>query len=239
VLVTPVPLYEALQSIAPLNTDRIDVWAASVEKFAPLPPSLLQSLSADEIARGQHFVFEADRQRYRVARALLRRILGAYLGTAPSSLRFSNAIHGKPVLEDGRLDFNLSHSGDRILIAVTRGQPVGVDVEQMKIGGDLRELAESCFSVSERKVVFADKAGERARFYEYWACKEAWMKADGRGLGLPLTEFSLVGIEPAGCYRVDPADPREWRIQSLPFDGYGAAVAAPAGAWSARLIHIT
>jgi 4'-phosphopantetheinyl transferase len=232
-------LYKALQSMAPLSAERIDVWSASVVEFSPLPALLLESLSADEITRGQRFVFEADQQRYLVARALLRNILGAHLGMPPAVLRFSTGSHGKPGLEDGAVDFNLSHSGDMVLIATTQGQQVGVDIEQVKFGHDLKDLAMSCFTARERGVVFSDAAGARARFYEFWACKEAWMKADGRGLSLPLTEFSLVGLEPAGCYRIDPADPHEWRIQALPaFDGYGAAVAAPAGAWSTRLIHV-
>jgi 4'-phosphopantetheinyl transferase len=247
---SPVFLNDALQGVTSPGPDRIDVWAARVSAFTPLPAALGQSLTAEEVAQGRRFVFEADRQRFCVARGLLRAILGAYSGTNPGDLRFTTSDHGKPRLDllgqgsggqDGgaaSLEFNVSHSGDAVLIAVATGRPVGVDIEQMKLGVDLLELARSCFTPVERAVVFADADGARHRFYQYWACKEAWMKADGRGLSLPLTEFSLVaGSE--GSYRIEPADPREWQVRALrAYDGYAAAVAAPAGAWSARVINV-
>ena len=237
---SPVFLNDALQGVTSPGPDRIDVWAARVSAFTPLPAALGQSLTAEEVAQGRRFVFEADRQRFCVARGLLRAILGAYSGTPPGDLRFTTSDHGKPRHDGGAasLEFNVSHSGDAVLIAVATGGPVGVDIEQMKLGVDLLEIARSCFTPVERAVVFSDADGARHRFYQYWACKEAWMKADGRGLSLPLTEFSLVD-GPEGSYRIEPADPREWQVRALrAYDGYAAAVAAPSGSWVPTLTYV-
>jgi hypothetical protein len=113
------------------------------------------TLSDDERARAQRFVFDRDRSRFTVARGVLRNILGRYLQRPPSSIRFGYGPHGKPHLEAPpnqllpTLRFNVSHSADLVLIAVAHDREVGVDVEQIRTDFALDELARRFFSQEE------------------------------------------------------------------------------------------
>ena len=191
----------------------------------------------------QRFRFEKDRRRYLIGRGGLRTLLGRYLDLAPQDLRFETAAAGKPHLASGqrRLQFNLAHSGEYVLIAIADGRAVGIDVEEIRDDFDAGELAAHFFSPGEQRDL--EMLTGRARieaFFECWTRKEAYVKARGEGLSLPLDQFdvSLRPGEPARLIatRPDPAEARRWQLSGLDVaDGYKAALAVEGQGWTLRL----
>jgi 4'-phosphopantetheinyl transferase len=243
------PVDDALRGMAALREDRIDVWVIDVRRFSPLPALLHETLTSAELERAGRFTFEADRQRFRIGRALLRQALSAACAsTGASEIRLGQSATGKLHLDDPArpIAFNVSHSGDLVLLAFTVRETVGVDVERMRHGIDFASLAQICFSDREQAVVLggdedaATSAAVRQRFYRYWACKESWMKADGGGLGLPLRSFSMVPAAQPDWYAVESADGTQaWRTHAFEtLEGYACAVTSDAGPWAIRLLHV-
>jgi 4'-phosphopantetheinyl transferase len=176
-------------------------------------------LSPAERHRARQFRFEDDRRRYTAAHVALRRILADYLGATPASIHFSTTNYGKPELVNGSgLRFNLSHSGDWAVVAVTWRQQVGVDMEQHRDDLECMELARRFFSKQEIYELEHVCDSERARaFFDCWTRKEAYVKAIGHGLSHPLETFSVPLRadldEPFALF--NPADKTTWRLQSL------------------------
>ena len=166
--------------------------------------SFLHTLAADEQARAERFHFERDREHFIVARGVLRAILGRYLNRAPERLSFCYGAHGKPALagEAGAdaIRFNVSHSHGVALYAVTRGREVGIDLERIRFDLAVLEIAERFFSRREVATLRTlPTEAQRQAFFRCWTRKEAYIKARGEGLSLPLDQFdvSLAPGEPA------------------------------------------
>lgn len=163
---------------------------------APVVARLAGLLSDEERARRDRFVRPVDADTYVVAHALVRRTLSAYGPTAPDAWRFTTNAHGCPAVADdqaGRpaLAFNLSHTHGLVAVAVARGHRVGVDVERVtRVVMD--GVAERHFAASEVGELRALPAEARPRaFFEYWTLKEAYIKARGMGLAIPLGDFAF------------------------------------------------
>ena len=215
-----------------LASYQVDVWRI----FLNLPPASVKSLesylSADEAQRAARFHFPADHNRYIVAHGCLRDILAGYIHYEPHQLRFSTGEYGKPGLVDTEgIDFNLAHSSDLVLVAVTRMRKVGVDVERIRRDMELESIARRYFSQREVAELLALPPEQREiAFFNGWTRKEAYIKAQGLGLSLPLDSFdvSLAPDEPAILRetRPDPQKAARWRLESLEVDAqYVAAVA--------------
>jgi 4'-phosphopantetheinyl transferase len=148
-------------------------------------------LSPDERARAARFRVAEARRRFVAGRALLRRTLGATLGVDPASLVLGTGERGKPELVEPRppaLGFNLAHSGGVVVVAVAR-TAVGVDVEVLRPIGSAERLARRFFSTAETAVVLARRGADRdLAFLRVWTQKEAYLKARGLGVGMPLAE---------------------------------------------------
>jgi 4'-phosphopantetheinyl transferase len=161
---------------------------------------------------------------------VLRAILSCYSGIEPSELRFLYGERDKPRLADetgGKwLRFNVSHSHGRALYAVTRGREVGIDLEHIRPGKDHAALAERFFSPREASTFLALPAElQTEAFYLCWTRKEAYIKARGDGLYLPLNRFdvSLIPGEPAALLRAQ--DQERWSLHALtPWPDYAAAL---------------
>ncbi len=220
----------------PLLADgEIHIWRACLRQDDAILRELSQCLSVDEQQRADRFYFQKDREHFVVARGALRDILGRYAGIAPERLRFSYDKYGKPTLSDETgghlLCFNVSHSNELALFAVTRGREVGIDIEFVREDFTDFEIAEHFFSAREVSALRALAPGERAiPFFDCWTRKEAYIKAIGEGLSHPLHTFavSLTPGEPAALLRTD-GDPQEagrWSLVELyPGEGYRAALA--------------
>lgn len=149
-------------------------------------------LSPDELERADRFVFPKDRRKFTLARGALRRVLAARLGARPAELRFRYEEHGKPALLDHPLVFNLSHSGERAVIAISSGPRVGVDVEAARADLDHAGVARYTYSPAEIEAYFALPPDLRVRgFFRCWTSKEAFVKTLGLGFSFPLHDFDV------------------------------------------------
>lgn len=220
-----------------LGTADVHVWLARLDG-SPTPES---SLSAGERARARRFRAEADRHRFAASHAALRVILAGYLGCDPLALNFDLGPRGKPGLPGSGIEFNLSHSGDLAVVAVTRGRRVGVDVERLRPTFERDGIVARFFSPSERAEFAALPDGLHLdAFFRVWTCKEAYIKAIGTGLATELDSFS-VAVDP----RLPPAlraidgdtdAPLRWMIRDLhPGPGYAGAVMAEGVDWGLSL----
>jgi len=169
-------------------------------------------LSTEERERSARLVFEHDRRDYIMAHALLRTMLSTDDGRRPTELAFEADGYGKPVLvfAPGRtsaLTFSLSHTTGLVACAVSSDVSVGVDVACLDRVADLDAIGKRCFSVDERNQLPAGDDERRVRFFELWTLKEAFAKAVGRGLALPLSTvvFELTRVQGIGL-----APPREY-----------------------------
>jgi 4'-phosphopantetheinyl transferase len=197
----------------------ITVWWVDLDDARALEGDGIRTLSTRERQRGERFRFEKHRARWLAGRIALRRILADELGVAPGEIEYETGVHGKPSLAGkhaGALEFNLSHSGGRALVAIARGMELGVDVEEIHAMEDIHAVAERHFAAEEREHLFSLPAGEQVPgFYRLWTRKEAYIKAIGTGLGHPLDQFAVT--EEAGrCHFVhldgDREAAREWSL---------------------------
>lgn len=211
----------------------VHVWLAFCSPDTPTS-AFEQELADDERVRARRFVFERDRRRYVVARRTLRRLLGAYLGVAPADVRFTYAAHGKPELAEGhdrRLDFNMSHSDEAVLIAVSAAGPVGVDIEGLRAMRDRDDVARRTFAPGEfERLCALDDERRTEAFFACWTRKEAFVKAIGEGLSHPLERFevTLGPDEPPRLLHIDGDRQRaaSWTIAALPrVPGFASALA--------------
>jgi 4'-phosphopantetheinyl transferase len=219
-----------------LPEDEVHVWQTGLDIPAPDLAQLRLILSPDECARADRFHFEVDQRRGIIGRAYLRLLLGRILEMPASELQFEYDEFGKPTLIPGQrraLQFNVSHSGELILIAITMGRAVGVDVEQIRTDLDPNDIAVQFFSASEREILASLPVPARYRaFFTCWTRKEAYLKAKGVGLSLPLSQFDVSFLpddEPRlVATRPEPAEARNWTLWALdlPLDYTGALVVA-------------
>jgi 4'-phosphopantetheinyl transferase len=197
---------------------------------APEAVAAMRSLlSEHERGRADRYVKPEHGLRYTVAHAQLRALLASRLGIAPQAVRYERGEHGKPRLPGTPLHFNLSHSGGYGLIGV-HDRELGVDIEAERPHLNALGLAGRYFNAAETAWLRGLADHERPRgFSRLWTCKEAWMKADGRGLALPLRwlEVHLAAAPGADSARLLETEPphRPWFARELELTpGYAAAV---------------
>jgi 4'-phosphopantetheinyl transferase len=204
-----------------LTTGDVHVWRTSTDVSEAELTRLQDLLSEDEHYRAARFRSDQHRRRFVAGRAILRALLAVYLQRSPAELRFGSGEFGKPsLLEADGIHFNLSHTGDLTLYAVTRGQPVGVDVESVRPFPDALEIAERFLSPSEYSLLKALPESDRERaFLISWTRKEAYLKATGRGLSLDTKLFSISVFPdaPALIHSDEtPVEQMEWTFADLP-----------------------
>lgn len=179
-----------------LKPGTVHLWRADLQASPEELHCWQQTLSVDEQQRMSRLVMEQGRQRFVAGRGILRAILGRYLGKAPASLEFIYSEQGKPTLVQTngvgqRLHFNLSHSGDLGLYALTWDSPLGVDVERARSHRDVLKLAQRFFQPAETAAIAAlPLAQQPLQFVRYWTAKEAYLKATGQGL-MGLSEVEV------------------------------------------------
>jgi len=214
-----------------LSPGEIQVWFADLDPFLG---KFQQSLfSVEELARANEFRFNRDAQLFLARRGLLRCLLAAFLDISPEAIAFLVSPHGKPCLANPGtegLSFSISHSSASALFAFSRSGEVGADLEKERDDLDPLELAIRFFAPAEISALKLMTAQERKiAFFRTWTRKEAWIKAVGCGLSLPLTDF-LVSLEPGDSTLLDcPSQygrPEDWHLIDLPScSGFAATVA--------------
>lgn len=226
-----------------LAENEIDVWRVRLDETGRLE-NLYDDLSPDERLRASRFHFQRDRNHFIVARGTLRVILARYLGKHPRQIQFCYSEYGKPALAGQPvkkgLDFNLSHSHELALYAVTWKRKIGVDVERIEADFATEEIAERYFSAREVAVLRAlPPHMQTEAFFNCWTRKEAYIKAIGEGLSHPLDRFdvSLAPDEPAAILNLEgnPQEAAQWSLRELaPGRGYAAALAVRGSGWKLR-----
>jgi 4'-phosphopantetheinyl transferase len=209
--------------------EEIHVWQAWLDRDAEAVKRLELTLSPDEIARANRFHFEKDKRHYIVGRGLLRELLANYLGEDPKRLEFAYGEYGKPSLAGAQassgLSFNLSHSAGLAVYAFAKNRNLGIDAERIKPDFVSEDIARRYFSPREVDDLFSLPPTERPEaFFRCWTRKEAYLKARGAGLQIPLDSFSvsLLPGQPAGFLGgVEPC----WRLAAfVAAEGYAAAI---------------
>ncbi len=218
-----------------LSEDKVHLWRANLVLPASRIRALESVISSDERARAARFVVDRARNRYIIARAVLRNILARYVSCGPEDLRFSYAEHGKPALEypATSIEFNVSHSHDLALYALTSDHPVGVDLEYLfrRSTVDRLKIAHRFFSDREYNTLASLPRNRRDHaFLACWTRKEAFVKAIGQGLSCPLDQFDVT-VDPDDtaellATRWDPSDVARWTMASIdPGPDYVGALA--------------
>ncbi|HEY6245288.1 MAG TPA: 4'-phosphopantetheinyl transferase superfamily protein [Pyrinomonadaceae bacterium] len=231
--------------MADIAANEVHVWRASLDVMPTMVERLRRLLSDDELARAGRFHFERDRRHFIVARGCLRAILSRYLKTPAAEIEFIYGVNGKPQLAGSSLHsqplyFNLAHSADLALYGFTRIGELGVDLEFIRTDFTGDEIANRFFSPGEVACLNAVPAELRHEaFYNCWTRKEAFIKATGSGLSLPLDQFevTLTPGEPARLLRTtwDEAEASRWSIKSIDVGRrYVAAVAVAAHDWELK-----
>jgi 4'-phosphopantetheinyl transferase len=208
------------------------VWHAGLRLDAARRAACLALLDRDETLRADRFLQARDRDRFIASHAALRFLLAGALEAEARTLSFSVSAFGRPSLagaQAGRLDVNLSHSGEHALVALSPTGRIGVDIEVPRPMPDALRIARAHFHPREVAALEAHGSDGEAAFYACWTAKEAFVKAVGAGLSRPLNRFAVaVPPAPAALLEVDDADgpASAWTMAALaPAPGTVGAVA--------------
>jgi 4'-phosphopantetheinyl transferase len=229
----PLALCQA-QSTGP-SAIEIHVWAATLDVAPAALAAYSATLCPAELERAARFRVERDRNRFVAGRGLLRAILSRYLQTGPRQIEFAYGARGKPSLGKAfvgnGLEFNLAHSHNLALLAVTNAGQIGVDVERIGSNADTRQLVAHFFSARESAAFDSlPKDLKPVTFFNVWTRKEAWLKATGEGIGHLLNQMEVLfpPDTPARLLSL-PGDARtagKWDLYDLsPAPGFAAALA--------------
>ena len=223
---------------ARLLENQVDVWCAALpEGWDPrLADSCQRILTSEEADRYSRFVFEKDRHQFLLTRALVRDVLSRYVGVEPSALMFTRNKYGKPSLAlpaDCPITFSLSHTKGLSVCAVALDRPIGVDVENVHRSTHHEELADRFFAPSETAFLNGLRDDQKgSEFIRLWTLKEAFVKARGLGLSIPLNSFAVLS-SPDQQARVSFPDgthsnEADWRFLQIRLRGsFHIAIAVP------------
>ncbi|MGA9393036.1 MAG: 4'-phosphopantetheinyl transferase superfamily protein [Candidatus Sulfotelmatobacter sp.] len=218
-----------------LLQNEVHVWRANLDSEAIHLRQFERTLSTDEKERANRFFFPADRNGFIVTRGILREMLGKYVNRAPGELEFDYGPNGKPSLRtDAQLQFNISHSQGIALLAFSLGRRLGVDVEFIReIAGE--EISEHYFSPQEVAELRSLPPPLRDEgFFLCWTRKEAYVKARGEGLHVPLNSFRVT-LTPGKPEQLRTTDGLQWSLHSLSPDAhYVGAVVGEGRGWKLR-----
>ena len=202
-----------------LEAGHVHVWRICLEQGDDQLDWFRRVLEPEELYRAGRFRFERLQRHFVASRGFLRYVLGRYLAARPEALKFSYNSYGKPSFAGERsLQFNMSHSHEIALVAVTRDAAVGVDVEHIRSDFASDEIATRFFSRLEVETLkLLPKEEQVAAFFRCWARKEAYIKAIGKGLSQPLDGFdvTLAPDEPAALLRAGEEDTVSWSMSDI------------------------
>ncbi|MGA7504860.1 MAG: 4'-phosphopantetheinyl transferase superfamily protein [Candidatus Sulfotelmatobacter sp.] len=233
-----------IASALELPDNEVHLWRIDFDAVRSEEARWQRTLSPDETARASRFHFAVDRQRYAISRGVLRTIVAGYLATDAKNLDFVYSGKEKPSLSatysrEG-LMFNISHSGSVGLLAFTREREIGVDVEQVRSDFEVDAIARRFFSAHEQEQLAVLPEQERFEaFFRCWTRKEAYIKATGDGLSLPLDQFDVSIVSGHSdaliATRPDKSEAARWLLREVPAGhGYLAALCAQGHDWKLK-----
>jgi 4'-phosphopantetheinyl transferase len=212
-----------------ITSNQIHLWYSRVpiEIEPGLSAQYMSLLTPAEAAQLKRFYFDKDKRRYLTTRALVRSVLSRYAPIEAHAWRFEPTSHGRPVITNPhplaqRLSFNISHTDSAVVLAVTTGRDIGVDIESTERNAPL-EVADRYFSAHEAAALRSLPPAEQPhRFWELWTFKESYIKARGLGLSLPLHKFSFHFEHPGGVHISFEEElnesPARWELMQLRLD---------------------
>ena len=216
------------------GNDTIYLHRILLSQHLPELSRLQKHLSQPEFDRFTLLKDDLEKKRSIVGRGIVRDILGGYVGVAPEKVRIVTGEHGKPYLAEcsENIRFNLSHSEDVLILAVSAWGDVGVDIETIKTDKPLHNMARLAFSPREQEELFTlqDSHLQTTAFYRCWVRKEACLKACGRGFSLPGNSFDVpVSVEKLPMQTLTNCNQSFWFVQDIDVpENYCAAVAVSA-----------
>jgi 4'-phosphopantetheinyl transferase len=214
-----------------LRNNQVHLWKIDFSTHCRHEEDFVSLLSEDEKIRANKFKFNKDRLTYIIAKTILRKLIGSYTKLDPKEIQFNYNKQSKPFI-DSEIDlkFNLSHSGQKIIIGFTLNYDIGVDVEYNKRQIEIAEISKRFFSVKESTILMQlSKEDQQAAFYNCWTRKEAFIKAKGGGLSIPLDQFEVtlaLGDRPElKIIKWDQNDVVNWNLKAFNCDSdYTGAV---------------
>jgi 4'-phosphopantetheinyl transferase len=212
-----------------LETGTVDVWRIALDQQDDRLEHFRRILEPPELERAGRFHFDRHRRSFIVARGFLRSVVARYLKTEPETLKFEYGVYGKPALPtEHALRFNLSHSNQVALVAVTLDAEIGVDVEYIRSDFASEDIARRFFSRAEVEAFNALPQEQRLEaFFRCWTRKEAYIKAIGKGLSQALDAFDVTLAPGApALLRADEDDASRWLLRDIEVgEGYAGALA--------------
>ncbi len=229
----------------------IHLWHCKLADFSlqELQRSCLHWLTDVELLRYHRYFFDRHRKQLLLGRFLIRSVLSQYVEKlAPQQWRFVHNDFGKPAIDpaqnEASLYFNLSHSGEKLVLAISKIESIGVDIENGDKSRRVRRIAGRFFSRQEVSDLLALHESQRlGRFYQLWTLKEAYIKARGLGLAMPLQQFSYAFPAP-GQIEISFAEELKdnalfWQVWQFDIaDNYPLALAVKSGS-AARISSIS
>ena len=171
-----------LNSIPLLQYEEVHIWSIYLSDNEKDIPCFISILSEDERQRAYSFKFPKDRNCFIISRGILRCLLGKYLGKDPRDIEIIYGFWGKPCLTEPLLYFNLSHSKDYILYDIAHNYEIGIDLEYIDKNLNINDIALTILSSQELAYLRSVKLKEKVdTFFKLWVCKEAFLKASGKG----------------------------------------------------------
>jgi 4'-phosphopantetheinyl transferase len=200
-----------------LRNDEVHIWLAGLDVEPEERTRLRSYLNEEEVSRAERFVFPRDHDHFIVGRGRLRELVGRYLRCPPNVVQFKTGRYGKLSLLDDLdpLCFNLSHSNGLALYGFCMGRELGIDTEKIRSGFAGEEIAARYFSAAEQKEL-AEVPNELrdTAFFLCWTRKEAYIKAHGDGLQIPLDSFD-VSLKPGEPEKLRSVDSERWSMRSF------------------------
>jgi 4'-phosphopantetheinyl transferase len=189
--------YKKIWSAGPVfpvfkHANEIHLWRLILPISQTIQDRLCKNLSQTELSRAARFHFDKDCIQFKMGRSVLREVLSRYIHIPSNEIQFEYAEYGKPFVKYLNVFFNVSHSNDYILIAISKQQAIGVDVEYCKPNLNLLDVAKEFCSIMEYQILLSLSESERQlRFYQYWTHKEALVKGLGQGISFPLKQVAV------------------------------------------------
>jgi 4'-phosphopantetheinyl transferase len=173
-------------------TSSVDIWKVRISSERKLCDSFLQTFNEEETEKASRYRNEEDKQRYIFGRGALRFLLGKYLNNSSNTIQFAIGADKKPLLNKkpgDDLQFNISHSGDLVLIAISNSE-IGVDIEKINPEFSYKDILNSNFSREEIDFIQNSKHPIES-FYLLWTRKESLVKATSKGL---IDNLNLISV---------------------------------------------
>ncbi len=213
-------------SILILKPGELHIWQYKVEIKNYHSEKTDPILSFEEKEKYLRFINESDKVKYICNHVFLRKVLANYLNLSPKEIKFSYTTFGKPYIKNTNLFFNLSHRREYGLLAISKDNEVGVDIEYMKDLQDVDTFLDYSFSAEEKAMIFANNKLNKETLFTFWAFKEAFIKATGTGLSIDISKINLADFYNNETISFEYDNNAIWTLKRLHAEeGYKAAFA--------------